>query len=98
MSTVIIPPDQWATFLEEFSRHHVGWLVRIETHDLQTAEDVSSRFLPLKSVELDVEEEKNPRVNVTVQSENKEIKQILFRPSRLAVYLSNDGTEEAVRI
>lgn len=97
-STMAIPREQWSKFLKEFSRRHAGWLVKLETHDVETAEDVASRFLPLRSIELDLEDEENPRINVTVQSGNKEIKHILFKPFQLTLYLSRNGAEEAIRI
>ncbi len=98
MSSVSIPQKQWREFLQEFSRRHHGWLVTVETHDLETAEDVASRFLPLQSIALDLEDEKNPRINVTVRSDQKEIRQILFRPSEVVLYRSARGDEEAVRV
>ena len=97
-STMKVPRDQWQKFLEEFSRRHSGWLVKLETHDVETGEDVVSRFLPLRSIELDLEDQENPRINVTVQSGNKEIKHILFKPFQVTLYLSKNGAEEAVRI
>jgi hypothetical protein len=98
MSGVSIPQNEWREFLQEFSRRHHGWLVTIETHDLKTAENVASRFMPLQSIALDLEDEKNPRINVTVRSDQKEIKHIFFRPSQLVLYRSDRGDEEAVRI
>jgi len=98
MSSVSIPQKQWREFLQEFSRRHHGWLVTVETHDLETAEDVASRFLPLQSIALDLEDEKNPRINITVRSDQKEIRQILFRPSEVVLYRSARGDEEAVRV
>jgi len=98
MSSVSIPQKQWREFLQEFSHRHHGWLVTVETHDLETAEDVASRFLPLQSIALDLEDEKNPRINVTVRSDEKEIRQILFRPSEVVLYRSARGDEEAVRV
>ncbi len=93
-----IPPEQWARFLEAFTRRHMGWLVRLETHDVQTGENVCSRYKPLQLIELDTEDTKNPRINVTVNSEHKLIKHILFRPSRLTLKLSDDGAEESLNI
>ncbi|HYR91216.1 MAG TPA: DUF5335 family protein [Terriglobia bacterium] len=98
MSSIFIPQKQWLEFLQGFSRRHHGWLVTLETHDLKTAENVASRFMPLESIALDLEDEKNPRINVTVRSDEKEIRHILFRPSELVLYRSERGEEEAVRI
>src|SRR6267142_5925399 len=98
MSSIFIPQKQWLEFLQGFSRRHHGWLVTLETHDLKTAENVAFRFMPLQSITLDLEDEKNPRINVTVRSDEKEIKQIFFRPSRLVLYRSDRGDEEAIQI
>jgi uncharacterized protein DUF5335 len=98
MPTIAIPQNEWRKFLEEFSRRHHGWLVTLETHDLKTEENVASRFMPLEGMALDLEDEKNPRINVTVRSDEKQIKHILFRPSQLVVYRSERGEAQAVRI
>ena len=87
MSTVSIPQEQWSEFLQGFTRRHRGWLVTLETQDLKTDEAVVSRFMPLQAIELDLEDQKNPRINVTLLSEDKEIKHIFLRPSRLVLYL-----------
>jgi uncharacterized protein DUF5335 len=97
-SGLAIPRHEWGEFLQSFSRKHYRWLVTIETHDLKTGERVASHLTPLQSVELDLEDEKNPRINVTVKLDNKEIKHILFRPSQLVLYRSEDGSDEALHI
>jgi hypothetical protein len=78
-----IPPEKWESFLEDFSRRHRGWLVRLQTHDLVTRERVTSADMTLLSIDLDLEDEKNPRINVIGQFDNKVSKHILFLPSRL---------------
>ena len=98
MSTQIIPRNLWHQWLLAFSGRHAGWLVSIETHDAQTGETVTSRYMRLHAVELDLEDKKNPRINVVVRDRDKEIKHILFRPSDVTEQLSEAGTEKALRI
>ena len=98
ISALDIPPEKWGKFLETFDRQHYGWLIQLETHDLVTREDVVSQETPLDSIELDLEDEKNPRINVIVQLGNKVIKHILFRPSRLVFESSVDSQEQSLRI
>jgi hypothetical protein len=93
-----ISPDEWSSFLETFNRQHHGWLVRLETFDVVTREKVVSREMPLQLIELDLEDEKNPRVNVTVQEDNKTIKHILFRPSRLVLLSAHDEPEQLLQV
>src|SRR5438552_12569540 len=98
MCTPVVPHNKWREFLESFTRRYQGWLVSIETHDLQTGETVTSRFLRLESVELDLEDQNNPRINVVVRDAQKEIKHILFRPSDMMQQISRDGNDEGLRI
>ncbi|HEX4998297.1 MAG TPA: DUF5335 family protein [Terriglobia bacterium] len=98
VSAVTIPHDEWQEFLESFSeqRHHRR--VQLETHDIETEETVLSGELLLRSIDLDLEDEKNPRINIVVDSGNKVIKHILFRPSRVVFYPSAPGAVEALQI
>ena len=98
MPTQTIPQTEWSEFLKAFSRRHEHWLITIETNDLKTGETVASRFMPLQSIQLDLEDQKNPRINVTVRSDEKEIKHILFRPSELSLDVSDDGNDKAIRV
>ena len=98
MYTSSVPQSEWSEFLQSFTDRHNGWLVSIETHDLETGETVSSSFVHLGSVELDLEDTKNPRINVNVRDANTEIKHILFRPSDLTLQISDDGNDEGLRI
>lgn len=82
-SVLDIPRETWSKFLQTFSHQHHGRPIQLETHDLVTAEKVLSQEATLKCVELDLEDQNNPRINVIVQLDNKVIKHILFLPSRL---------------
>jgi hypothetical protein len=95
IATVILK-DQWDPFLEAFGRLHHGWPTRIETKDTVTREEVVSHESPLESIELDLEDERNPRINVTVKLDNKLVKHILFLPSR--VVHRTYGNEESIEI
>ena len=97
VSTVAVPSEQWSGFLDDFSRQHRGWSACLETYDLDTRENVLSPEAPMESIALDLEDEKNPRINVIVHLDNKVVKHILFRPSHL-VLQSADGRNESLRI
>jgi hypothetical protein len=98
MSTAVVPHNEWHEFLRAFSSRYAGWLVAIETHDLKTRETVTSRFVRFEYAELDLEDKKNPRINVVVRDDQKEIKHILFRPSDLIQPISENGNEDGLRI
>jgi Family of unknown function (DUF5335) len=98
MCTPVVPHNKWREFLEAFTKRHDGWLITIETHDVETGEIVTSRPVRLKSVELDLEDKNNERINVTVRDDQREIKHILFRPSDVILQVSADGSDEGLRI
>ena len=98
MSEINIPPKVWKSFLETFSERHAGWLVQVETHDRQTDENVASQISALHSIELDDEDEKHSRINVTVLYDTKELKHVLFRPSQMTLHISEQDGEDSLRI
>jgi len=98
MPDIKIPPEVWKNFLESFSKRHAGWWIEVETHDVETKETVTSHVTALRSIELDLEDEKNPRINVTVQYDSKETKHILFRPSQVTLHLSEHEEEDFLRV
>lgn len=96
--TFEIPRSDWRGALERFTEKHSGLPVQLETHDRETEEQVTSPAAALHSLTLDLEEPKNPRINVTVLSGNKEIRHILFRPSQVILHASRRDGDEALTI
>jgi hypothetical protein len=92
-SSAAIPRTQWGEFLQSFSREHWRWPAQLETHDLETGETVFSPESLLERIELDLEDERNPRINVVVDLDNKVVKHILFRPSRLILHPAAENSE-----
>ena len=58
----------------------------------------SRQTASLHSIKLDLEDEKNPRLDLTVLYESKELKRILFKPSRVTLYISEQDGEDSLRI
>ena len=94
----VIPGVQWGVFLESFGRFHHRWPTKIETRDTVTKEQVVSHESPLESIELDLEDQRNPRINVSVKLDNKLVKHILFLPSRVVHRTHSDSSEESLEI
>jgi hypothetical protein len=94
----VIPPNEWGPFLESFGRSHEGWLTRLETKDTVTQEQVVSHESPLQLLELDLEDERNPRINVVVKLDNKIVKHILFLPSLVILRTFGSSREESLEI
>lgn len=98
LGTSVIPRNQWGVFLESFGRSHHAWLTKLETHDHVTKEQVVSHESPLELIELDLEDERNPRINVSVKLDNKLVKHILFLPSRVVLRTGGRNREESLEI
>ena len=98
MSGISIPQKDWKSFLKRFSERHAGWLVQLEAHGRKTDESVASEVSALQSIELDLEDKNNPRINVIMVSNKKEIKHILFRPSQVVLHMSEQNGEDALQI
>jgi hypothetical protein len=96
--TFEIPRRDWKRVLARFTEEHSGLPVEMETYDRQTEEQVTLPPAALHSMMLDLEEPKNPRINVTVLSGNKEIRHILFRPSQVVLHASRRNGDEALTI
>jgi hypothetical protein len=73
-------------------------MAKLETKDTVTKECVVSHEMPLQTVEFDLEDEPNPRINVSMKMDNKTVKHILFLPSRLILRTSTDSHEESLEI
>ena len=93
-----IPQEEWESFLTGFSARHIGWLIRIETHDRVTEEHVSSGETLFQSIEYDLEDEKNPRINVVVRFDNKVVKHILYRPSKMTLASSEEAGMQSLHV
>jgi hypothetical protein len=98
ISNVVIPRSDWKEFLKSFTRLHAGQTVRLETYDIQTEEDVSALEAQLQTIELDLEDEKNPRINITAMLNAKTIKHVLFLPSKMVLLLTGARSQDALQI
>jgi hypothetical protein len=96
--TIEIPKRDWKRVLARFTQEHSGLPVELETYDRKTEEQVRLPAGALHSMALDLEEPKNPRINVTLLSGNKEIRHILLRPSQILLHLSRRNEDEALTV
>ena len=96
--TYDISKKEWQSFLDRFTQKHAGSPVQMETYDRETGENVTLPETTLSSLRLDLEDTKNPRINVTVHSGNNEVKHILFRPSQVILRASRRNGDESLTI
>ena len=60
------------------------------TTDLETGETARSADMCLQSIDFDLEDEKNPRINVTATLDNKTFTHVLFLPSHVILHAFKD--------
>ena len=94
----VVPREEWNGFLQDFSRAHKGWLATLETADTVTKEIVETHEMSFQSIELDLEDEKHPRINVSVHTDNKTFKHILFLPSHMVLHTLEGGWRDSLEI
>ncbi len=97
-SSVTIPRDQWEDFFRSFSQEHERWQVQLEIHERETEATVLTPETSLQSIELDLEDEKNPRINVVVKLDNNVMKHILFQPYHVVLHPPHRGVIESLHI
>jgi len=98
VSNVVIPRSEWKEFLKSFARLHAGQPVVLETYDVQTQENVRTQPSRLQTMELDLEDEKNPRINIIVTLSDKTIKHVLFQPSKMVLLLTGNRSQDALQM
>lgn len=98
VGTSAVPCEAWGDFLVEFSKTHTNWLTILETADHGTSETVQTLEGVLESIEFDLEDERHPRINVTVREGNKTFKHILYLPSRVVWHTSDGGMRETLEV
>ncbi len=94
-----IPQDQWTTFLDDFSKRHVGEPVTIEVISQEQGDQVEASQLPLLGVTADPKDSEAPLVEVMVgDSPAANVNRIVRRPTRLSLAQGDDGSDQALQI
>ncbi|HET6246249.1 MAG TPA: DUF5335 family protein [Tepidisphaeraceae bacterium] len=66
MNSQTIPPEHWISFLDEFSRDHLGWLATIEVLDAVAGPQNVADDLPLEGISLDVKGTRPSSIDISV--------------------------------
>jgi hypothetical protein len=99
MQSEEIPHDQWQSFLDDFSRRHVGEEVTIEILSDEFGDQVEATGQSLLGVTADPKDSEAPLIEVLVgDSVRANTNRIVRRPSHLRVAVGDDGSEQALQI
>jgi hypothetical protein len=93
-----IPKAEWIQFLDEFTREHQGWQVRVEVQDAGAGPQVEADGLPLQGVAAD-HRRGAPDVAIIVGEEsNPAVTRIIHGARRLRVEETAAGNIAALEI
>jgi hypothetical protein len=91
-----IPPDDWKSFLESFSRQHENWLVTVELETNAGKPEVENR--PLRGIEME-DADGNTRAVITVGEVTEgEATHVVNAPTRIIFKQTETGEHEGLKI
>jgi Family of unknown function (DUF5335) len=95
-----IPRREWATFLGGFAGQHEDWLVTIEVAaDSRADFEVKARDLPLDGITLEVKNDGQTLISVTVGSGTEdEAMHTIVEPTSVRLQQTEEGADEALHI
>jgi hypothetical protein len=99
MTTRDVPQSEWATFLDHFSRQHVGQLARVESAGREFGVQANARNLPLLGVTAEVHGGGVPEIQVMVgDSPDAHVVHAISHPAAVRIGESNDGSSATLQI
>ena len=94
-----IPRDEWAEYLDSFSRQHEGWLVTVEVSGAEVGAQVEAQELPLQGVTAELKAGGEDAISITVGREGTErVTHIVTRPAHIRVEQAEDGSDMTLQI
>ena len=99
MSTQEIARDEWASFLDRFSKQHEGWLVTLEVFapDLGAQEEATE--LPLEGISLTSSGREPDTIAISIGKEpGDHITHTVSEPERVWLEQTSEGANAALEI
>lgn len=99
MPTQDIPRNEWAPFLDAFSRQHEGWLTTIEVVTSGLGAHREVRDKPLVGISEDRKRSDAASISVSAGERPEDhVTHVIERPSRVALELTEEGAHKGLRI
>jgi hypothetical protein len=94
-----IPRREWIRFLDEFTREHQGWQVRVEVRDPEAGpEDVEVHDLPLQGISADDRGSEHDVSIIVGDEQNPGLTHIIPGARRVLVRRTEAGNDEGLEI
>ncbi len=97
MPKLEIPRHDWTAFLQNFSRKHCGWLVRMETCRALFSVDVHARDIALASITVEPKRPDGTEIVIMLSGAGG-LTHSVERPAAIELEENDEGADEALAI
>jgi len=99
MPTQEIPPDQWKTFLDTFSRQHEGWLATLEVLGTDIGAQQEARDLPLEGITAASRDGAPEAIAISLgKTADNHVTHTITEPTRIWLEQTSQGANAALEI
>jgi hypothetical protein len=101
MPTQEIPRDEWATFLERYSRQHEGWLATLEVFGPEIGAQQEALDLPLEGIAAASKDGNPSTISISISLGNApddHVTHTITDPTRLWLEQTSQGANAALEI
>ena len=99
MQTKQIPKSEWPAFLDQFSRQHEGWLVKLEIFNPEFGAQVEETGLALEGLTDEWDEVKGNTIMITAGNEpDDHVTHSISHPTEVSLEQTDEGADAALSI
>jgi hypothetical protein len=94
-----IPREEWAEFLDSFSRQHEGWLVTVEVLGSEIGAQVEAEEKPLEGITAELKDGGEGSISITIGLTPAEhVTHNIKAPTHLRIEQAKNGADLALQI
>ena len=99
MQTQEIPPQEWNSFFDSFSRQHEGWLATLEVLGSDLGAQEEAHDLPFEGVSVASEADKSKSIAINMgKTPEDHINHTITKPQHVWLEKTDDGADAALEI
>jgi hypothetical protein len=98
MPTQEIPPQDWGTFFNMFSRQHEGWRVTVEVLGGEVGAGLEAREMPLVGITADMKDRNRAIAIILCETDSEHLTHIVSDPKSVRLKETEEGAHEALAI
>lgn len=99
MQTRQIPKSEWPAFLDQFSRQHEGWLVRLEIFDPDLGAQIQETGLALEGLTDEWDEAEGNTITIMAGNEpDDHVTHAITNPTEVSLEQNDEGADLALSI